>query len=596
MSFCKKGFILSILVVFSFPGLAYSTPNWEKLQKVLKRKAQALRSANKFKIKNNTSQRNKKQKFTRKSLFDVKVSKKKINFNKIHTVLLPYDPTFPDCTHKSMIPRANNPANIITRKLNWARGYLWPKSKGRSYNRSAIDLCNKGLKSIHQAYCIDKNNVHVKSYMRSARSLCLPIYKRWWIQSVNKLEGKSVPLWAYKKATLKANVKSQMRWLEMDLKNPKKHINGMKKYLEILAMDPSNTRAQNGFDYMYAVYFGVSKALAKVARTTGNLGGKYSLLSKSSLYQLAIDELLAKHNKIEAGVPQMKLDYLGINYLLTKVYLPELEKNSGKLKKVLCSLALKKARRNFDDKSVNAELAQSSTKYCSGYGLKVTGWNFLRSPKLKFAFIEILAQHTANPQATLKDAAIHIVKQIGAKTEKICWLYENPYPESIKATAGKKAHCSSFGYAGYHNARPGFYNYVFTSNPIKKYSKLENKAAQKILNKAGAAGLAKKFKKAYKRAKGIKCLAWEVTIARAYHGRGKWGKPYRYSNGGPRKVKCSKIRRNSGLQRMFKSWNNFFDKVSGGKYTRGHWKIKRTYYRKILRKTRPAVIYVKRKY
>ena len=37
------------------------------------------------------------------------------------------------------------------------------------------------------AACIDKNNVHVKSYMKSAKSLCLPVYKRWWIQNVKKL-------------------------------------------------------------------------------------------------------------------------------------------------------------------------------------------------------------------------------------------------------------------------------------------------------------------------------------------------------------------------------------------------------------------------
>ena len=132
--------------------------------------------------------------------------------------------------------------------------------------------------------------------------------------------------------------------------------------------------------------------------------------------------------------------------------------------------------------------------------------------------------------------------------------------------------------------------------PLKKLTKLKITLAREILKKAGAAGqsLDKKLKRAYKRAKGYKCLAWDITVAKAYHGRGRYGKLYRYSNGGPRKIKCSKMRRNRTLKKLFKGWNNYFDTVYGGKM-KSHWRIIRNYWRKKLRKQRPAVIYVKRR-
>ncbi len=605
--------LVPLLLLLTLPGQTAANPQFKKLKAKLEEKSRRLKNRNKFRLPNKTHRRASKAERAHKlqqsqNLFRVRVGSKKINYSRIHTVKLPIDPTLPDCTHKEMQDRTDyrnyrgrivrSRQRTINSKLRWARNFLW---ENKSTYYTEVELCNKGLKYIHQAYCIDANNRSVTSYMRSARAKCLPAYKRWWITELSRLRGVPVPKWAKTKSKEKSSVKSELRWLEMDLKNPSKQIAGMKKYLNILASHPNNVRAQQGFDYMYAVYFGTSKAAARLARTTGKLGGRYDDLSKEELYQLAIDELTGVNNKIVNGVLKTRLDYLGVNYLLHKVYLPMLYRFRAELVPFRCSSLLRDRHRPFGPDAVKNEL-KKPRGLCSGYGFQFSGHRFMTDPRTKFAFIKILARYTKNPAHTIKVAARRLVKQIGAPSLKVCWLYENPYPESVRSTFGPKANCNAFAFSGMHNSRPGFFNYIYKTRPIKKYSKLQNAMAQEILREAGALKLAKRFKKAYRRAKGYKCLAWNVTIAKDSHGGGRWSKPYRYSNGGPREIPCRRMRRNGTFRRIFKGWNNFFDTVVGGKYTRGRWKTT-IYYsrygrgvRRSKRRTRPAEVYVKRKF
>ncbi len=586
-------FILILIVPLGAQAKSQLPPNAEKLDKALRAKLSQIKARDRYTMPGERKHHRR----NRWNLFSVKLSSKAIDYSQLDKVVLPVNPVKFLCTDENVAvnPRADRRyfAGSVRSKLNWAKDYLG--NSRSNYRYSAVDRCNKALWNIMTAYCMAPRDPAVLKMYYSASKTCLREYKRAWIHAIYAAEKKPIPLWAVSPDSLKEQVKSKLRWATMYLKQPSKWYSSMLDYLDILKVYPNNFDAVNGFAYMYANYFGVTKAQATAYRKNNMLGGPLSRLSKAALYKKAIDELLAKHHGLAGPeTPRLALTYLDVNYLLTQVYLPELRKHQADLRPYKCSENLRRNMRAYDKAAVATAMG-AERGACRGYDAKVTGADIMRHHKIRMKFIEILSRHTADPAATLREAAVRIAGQVGAKRTRVCWLWENPYPESIKPSAGRNAHCSAIG-GKMHNVRPGFYNYVYAPMPIKNLTKLQIDDAREILAMGGQTGqpLDKKLAKARRRAKGIQCLAWEVTVAMDYHGRGRYGKMYRYSNGGPKKVSCGAISGHAGLKRLFKSWNNHFDTVAGGRM-KSHWRVIRNRWRRLLRQERPAVIYVKRK-
>ncbi|MGM0597774.1 MAG: hypothetical protein ACQES9_12130 [Myxococcota bacterium] len=581
-------FMIFVLATTSVQAKRNTPPNVEKLYEKLKRKVKKIKRKSVYSSsKSSSSSKGSKA----ADLFKMNSSGKKINYGRLDKFSLPVNPVSYSCSHPNLKVKKYERNRSIRSLLSWAKDYLHKKSY--RYRYSAVDRCNKALYKLMKAKCINPSSRKATKMLNKAQKTCLRHYKRDWIQKVYKAKKKPVPNWARSPDSAKKSVKKILRWARIYVKRPRKWYSTMIKLVNVLKKKPDNSEAKEAFTYMYSNYYGVSKAVAARHLAQGMLGGKFSRFSQSKLYKKAIDELLGKHHTISGNTPKLGLRYLDINYLVTQVYLPEIKANQDKFKFEKCSINLLKRKQKFDKKATAKALGKS--RYCTSGTLKVELKDIMNYPRLRLKFIEILARKTSNPQKITKEAAKTIARQIGAKKEKVCWLYENPYPEKINPTAGSKAHCSAIGYK-MHNMRPGFYNYVYTEKPIKKLTKLEISTATELLDKAGKQGkkLKKKLKRRYRRAKGYECLAWKVTIARKYHGRGRYGKMYRYSNGGPKKVSCKKFRRNRALKKVFKKWNNYFDTVFGGKW-KSHWRIIKNRWGKKIIKQRPAVIYVKRK-
>ncbi|MDA3863991.1 MAG: hypothetical protein PF689_09025 [Deltaproteobacteria bacterium] len=581
-------FMVFVMTTASVQARRNEPPNIKKLKDKLKNKIKKIKRKSVYSNSSSTSTKSSKG----SDLFKMSTSGKKTNYARLDKVRLPVNPVSYSCSNPNLKVKRYERSRNVGNLLSAAKKYLYKKSY--RYNRySGADRCNTGLYKLMKAKCLQPSNRKISKMLKKAQKICLRRYKRYWIQKLYKAKNKSLPDWARSPDTAQNSVKSTLRWARTYVKRPRKWYSTMINLLEVLKKMPNNSEAKEAFAYMYSNYYGVSKAVAARHLAKGMLGGKFSRFSQSKLYKKAIDELLGKHHAIAGNSPRLGLRYLDINYLVTQVYLPEVKANQDKFKFEKCSINLYKRRQDFSKKATSQALGKS--RYCPAGTLNVKLKDIMNYPRLRLKFIEILAQKTDNPQQIIKDAAKTIARQVGAKKEKVCWLYENPYPEKIQPTAGPKAHCSAVGYK-MHNMRPGFYNYVYTEKQIKKLTKLEIFTAMELLDKAGEQGkkLKKKLKRRYRRAKSYECLAWAVTIARKYHGRGRYGKMYRYSNGGPKKVSCRKFRKNRSLRKVFKNWNNYFDTVYGGKW-KSHWRIIKNRWRKKLRKQRPAIIYVKRK-
>ncbi|MBN2724726.1 MAG: hypothetical protein JXR95_11705 [Deltaproteobacteria bacterium] len=592
-----KFYFLSTFLVFSYLGVSLSgaaqePPYYEAFSKALKKKIHDIKREQKF--SNNSTRNNFRKK--RKNLFKVSLSKKTVNFNKINLMVLPVNPVKLNCNHpnisKGMPTDPTYRQRTVRSSVMWGKDYVWPKD-GRSY-RGPVSGCIKGVWNLMRAHCVAPTDPEVTKLFKRAQRKCHNVFKRYWIEETYRAMGKPLPMWAKSPKDLKAEAAKRIQWAEMYLKDPSKWYQYMIEYLEILSIYPNNKDAQRGFDFMYSNYFNVTQNQARLARESGTLGGPLSKLSESALYEKAIDELLGKHHSVTGNTPQLGLTYRDVNYLLTMVYLPNIRKNQSEFARLKCSSNLRRRMRAYDSSSVEKEM--SSGRLCTPSQVKIKPTDVMTDSRIRLKLIEILSKKTSDPTGIFQKAAVHVARQIGASKMKVCWLYENPYPESIKPTAGPSAHCYSYGFSGYHNVRPGYYNYVYTPIKMKKYTKLQIIEAREMLKGLGgdAASLDKKLAKNFRRAKGEKCLAWDVTIAWDYLGRGRYGKPYRYSNGGPREVSCSKFRRNRTFSKMFKTWNNFFDSVFGGKYN-GQTRIVRNRFGVLLRKTKSGLVFVKRK-
>lgn len=587
-------FILSttfLLLWSTNSSAAQELPNYRSFYNTLQKKVSDIKREA---VYNTTKKPEKKAK---RNLFRMKVGSKNIDYSKLDAVVLPVDPLKFDCSHTNISrgmptdPRFRK--GSIKSALSWAKDYLFSTKPSRS---GPVEACNKGMWNLMKARCMDSRDPEIARLYVKGRTHCRRVFKRYWIEETYRAEGKEIPLWAVDPSSLTEQIASKIRWGENYLKTPSKWYSYMIEYLDILSIDPKNRFAKKGFDIMYSSYFGVSQDEARKARKSGILGGPLSTLPKSDLYKKAINELLGKHHTVSGNIPTLGLTYRDVNYLLTMVYLPAIRRNQNQFASLKCSINLRKAMKDFREKAVAEEMKLEKSRFCYPSSLTVTGSDVMRHPTIRLKLIEILSKQTDTPADVYAEAAKTVARQVGAKKSRVCWLHENPYPESIKPSAGKNANCSSFGHSGYHNVRPGFYNYVYEPVKLKTLTYLQVKLARKLIKDIpSASGLDGKLAKVEKRAKKEQCLAWDITIAWDYFGRGKWGKPYRYSNGGPKEVSCGSFSRSGLFSTVFKAWNNFFDTVFGGKFTGGERIIRRRYSGVIIRKTREGRVFVKRK-
>ncbi|MBU1238672.1 hypothetical protein KKF84_00355 [Myxococcota bacterium] len=506
------------------------------------------------------------------SIFDIDIKPKRINFTQLNSVKLQTPLSTVDCNnsyYKPYWPHISNKAKKITYHLTKAQKYIWPKTPHHTWTR--LQGCNDGRKQVYKAYCIDKTNAHVQSYMKSFIRTCEPVFKREQVRQ--SLGSKPMPYWAMTKKEIQQKIKDRL-W-RIDNRNPISMKN-LRVYVWVLKLDPSNSIAQKGFDTIFSQLMGVSLAQATRARLTGNMAGKYAKMSKKALYALAIDELLGKNNKIENGKAILKLNYLGISYLYEKVLLPEIAASQEKLKSAKCAWELRKTHNKFDEQAVKVELANESRRICIDFRLSYKTWKYFRIPRVKYALIKVLAAKVDNSQQVIKDSAQVIVSQIGVPLKRVCWLGGT--------AAGVNDECS---------VQP-FVSYLFETKPMKKYSRFENLLAQQILSDAGAVGLAKQYKKVYKKARAHKCMMRNLNVASDYKGRGSYGKMYLSGFGVDYEIKCGKMKQNGTIKRLGKQLNNFFDTVYGGQYT-GSWKVIKNGWGRIIKKTRPVTLYYKSK-
>jgi hypothetical protein len=333
--------------------------------------------------------------------------------------------------------------------------------------------------------------------------------------------------------------------------------------------------------------------------------GRLSRMPKAKLYRLAIDELMGKHHSVSGDVPKLGLSYLDAHYLVMRVYEPVIRKNMSQFAALKCSSNLRRKRRDFRDPATKKEMGKG---VCRKGALDIKPREILRDHRMRMKLIQILAKQTGDPGAVIKEAAKTLARQVGSKKTKVCWLYENPYPEKHKPTAGPNAKCNAWGSDKGNNTRPGYYNYVFEPKRLRKMTKLEIWEARSILAMAGesGSGLDRKLKRAHRRARGHECVAFTVQLQRPRKSRRGFGKLRYYSVGGNNKVSCRRVRRNRKIMRAWpKSWNNFFDTVIGAKWAgswkkvMGWWKYRRRRKMRMrrmpIRKVRRAVIYVRRK-
>jgi hypothetical protein len=560
VNFFNKSFFLVALITITVPSTVNAGRRFFRGRRVSKR------SIGRGSSRANSSTTNS------NSIFDIDLKPKKIDFNKLKSVKLKSPLKTVDCSnsyYKPYWPHISNKAKKISYNLNKARKYIWPKTPHHTW--TLLKGCKDGRTQVYKAYCIDKTNSHVKSYMNSFIKACEPVFKREQIRS--SLGSKPRPYWAMTKKEIQQKIKNRL-W-RIDNRNPISMKN-LKVYVWILKIDPSNKKARKGFDTIFSQMMGVSMAEAKKARLTGNLAGKYGKMSKKELYALAINELLGKNNKINSGKALLKLNYIGIIYLYEKILLPEISSSHEKLKFAKCAYELKKTLNKFDEKSVKIELSNKYRKICTDFRLSYKTWKYFRIPRVKYALIKVLSNKIDNSQQVIKDSAKVIVSQIGVDLDRVCWLGGTK--------TGVNDECS---------VKP-FVSYLFKTKPIKKYSKFENLLAQQILNDAGATSLAKKYKKFYKKAKKYKCMMRKLNVSRDYKGGGRYGKTYLSGFGLDYEIKCNKMKKNRTLKKLGKQLNNFFDSVYGGKY-KGSWKTIKNGWGKILKKTRPIIIYNKTK-
>jgi hypothetical protein len=513
----------------------------------------------------------------------------------------PRDPTRLNCKHGWFYS-----ANSARSLLSWGRTYAKQAANHDSPGSYPIRACLKALKNYGAATCKARGDRSAGQAWQQTARICRAWFRRARLYKKAKAAGKKIPVAAYSPRQAKKHVKNRLRWARTySRQGAKGALKAMAALQEALRFDPSNRRAVKLHDSIYASYFGVSQAVARKNRLKGMPEGRLSRMPRARLYKLAIDELLGKHHSVSGNTPKLGLSYLDVRYLVLHVYEKEIRRNMNKFAKLKCSARLRRKRRDFRDAAVEKEMGR---KLCRKRDLEIKPREILSDHRMRMKLIQILAQKVAKPAAVTRAAALTVARQVGAPRTKVCWLYENPYPEKHKPTAGKNAHCNAWGKDKGNNTRIGYFNFVYARHPIAKKTKLQIWEARNLLSMVGAANspLDRKLKRAYRRARGHICVAFSVQLQRPRKSLRSYGKKRYYSVGDNRKVSCRRVRKNRGIMRVWpKSWNNFFDTVIGAKWTgrwrkvMGWWKYRRRRRMRMrrmpIRKVRKAIIYVRRK-
>lgn len=475
--------------------------------------------------------------------------------------------------------------------------------------------CNQAVTLRAQAYCQKPHVRYYQSELRRALTVCRAWEARRQAYLKAKATGGSGLLASMSPDQARRKVNSWLLWARAARGGRK----ALGYYALVLHHQPSNAKATAGFDQAFADHYGVSTAVAARYRVAKQYLGRLAAMPKQKLYQLAVNELLGGLHSVDGGQPKLGLSYLDVLYLVERVYLPALRANAEKFRAIQCSRNLAHGRRDFGPQAVAAALAKGKGN-CSPARTEISARTVMQDDRLRLALIEILAQQTATPADTIAKAALTIARQVGAKRTRLCWTAWNP----MKIRAGVGSSCSG-NWANYRGGRrrvrrsrfrsPArvdsflprhpYYTQLYAAKPLAKLTAMETQLALSIAKKAGATGapLTKQLTRHARRAKKYKCVAFEVTMLRFRRGRGSWSKLSLGGVGRSRDVSCRKVRRNNALRRaMPKRWTNYFDTVRGGKYT-GSWRQRRTFRKRRysrgwywdVRRTRPAVIYVRRK-
>lgn len=514
----------------------------------------------------------------------------------------PKDPTKLDCRH----PWFQSP-NSARSLLSWGKTYKKKVQEHDAPHSYPIHDCMKSLRNFGTAACKDRSAM---GEFKTIARLCRAWFKRAKTFERAKAAGKPIPPSTYSPKQAKKHVKSRLRWAKTYERQGMKTANkAMKMYEEALSFDPNNRQAAAGYDKLYAAYYGVGPEVARKNRTESNLEGRLARWPRHKVYSLAIDELLGKHHKVEGTTPKLGLNYLDVHYLVTRVYEPVIKNNIDEFRFLKCSSVLSKKRKDFRDPATKKELADSRG-LCSKGATKIRPKEVLRDHRMRMQLIQILSKKTKNPKETLEEAGRIVANQVGAEQTKVCWLYENPYPEKHQPTAGKNAKCNAWGSDSTHNTRPGYYNFVYTPHPIKKKTKLQIWEARRILAMAGLEGdpLDKRLAKLQRKAPEYKCVAFTVSFQRERKPKGGFTKTRFRGVGGNKEISCRRIKRNRQIVKtMPDHWNNFYDTLVGGAW-KGSWQdvtatgwyrirrgrrwIRR---RTTIRKVREGVVFVRRK-
>lgn len=485
---------------------------------------------------------------------------------------------------------------------NWSQARQFPTA-----------ACTQTVTLRAQAYCQKPHVGYYQKELQRALTLCRAWEARRRAYVAAKSSGGSGLLASMTPDQARRKVNGWLSWARSSRGGRK----ALGYYALVLHHQPSNARATAGFDQSFAAFYGVSPAVAARYRVAKQYTGRLAAMPKQRLYELAVKELTGGLHSVAGNQPKLGLSYLDVLYLVERVYLPALRANVDKFRTIQCARNLASARKDFSPQAASAALGSG---VCRPARTVIRPSTLLRDDRLRMALIEILAQKTASPTDTIAKAAQAIARQVGAKRTRVCWTAWNP----MKIRAGVGSACggnwansrlerrrvrrSRFRSAALVDKflpRHAYYAQVYAPKAIGKLTAFETQLALSIAKKAGGSGaaLTRQLTQQARRAKKYKCVAFTVTMEKVRRGRGSWSKLSLRGVGRSRDVSCRKVRRNNTLRRAVpKRWSNFFDTVRGGKYT-GSWRQRRTFRRRRygrgwywdVRRTRPAVIYVRRK-
>jgi len=491
--------------------------------------------------------------------------------------------------------------NSVRALMGWSQRYQAAVEQWSDPGSYPVRACAEAMRLRGSAYCKAPSDPNVAAAFRRTIQFCRAWNRRAAIAARAKANHQPLPRAAYSPQQITKVLRRSLRWVKMDLHSSKGVPKALGRLFKLLRLAPNNAKLVGLFDRLYAAYFGVTPQKADQLRRAGLANDPLARWPKAKLYQFAIDVLLGK--RANASQKRLSVSYLMLASVVDRVYKPVIKANPDAFKEATCAIWLRHKRRNYFASGV----AKAINTVCPKRG-RITLSKVLTSDRLRFRFIELLGKSLPNGPQTVALAALTIAQQAGAKRMPMCWVLADPVKPPKTPQVGTGASTCGVRRYGYgagqdRYGRPLPFVMSYESTPMATWTRLTVMEAMEFAKKAGppATALLAQLKRAMRKAKAYKCVAFTVTMAKTKLTHG-WGKLHLYSVGSSKEVSCRKIHRSrSFVKAMPANWTNFFDQVVGGKFT-GQWK---TYYRRyfhrrhIVRlpsiKKRPAVIFVRRK-